>query len=94
MKHGSVVMIHPDDNAKFFHAVPKDPSITELRLSLSFREVTKHTTKSVMLEGKRSVMAERKAAEMPEDKVAKPMPERKRKADDDEGEGAAAKRAK
>ena len=33
-----------EDNARYFHGVPKDPTVVDLRISVVFREVTEHTT--------------------------------------------------
>lgn len=39
--HGSMVLLTAEDNARLWHSVPKNPSITGLRISVVFREATR-----------------------------------------------------
>jgi len=40
--HGSLVRLTPEDNARFKHTVPRDPSVKGLRISVVFREATRY----------------------------------------------------
>jgi alkylated DNA repair dioxygenase AlkB len=47
MHPGDMFVLTPEVNAKYSHCVPKDRAVTQLRISLVFRHVTKHWVKEV-----------------------------------------------
>ena len=47
MYPGDLFVLTPEINAKYSHCVPKDPRVTELRISLVFRHVTRDWVKEV-----------------------------------------------
>ena len=47
MSPGDLFVLTPEANVNYSHCVPKDPTVTELRVSLVFRHVTKHWIKEV-----------------------------------------------